>query len=105
MTGFIIFLDYLLLPKFFLKNQESLEELCAKENGNGQLPCYTVKGDAMNKNINMSRLMAQVLECFSKENDVSQRLVVEGALVEYFRHYGCEYVESILNRNGNGRRS
>lgn len=76
---------------------ELLDEAKEKEDIAGQAPAtYSVKGKANTKNIYMSRLMANKLEEFSSLHNITQRQIVEAALVRYFRDFNYE-VELILN--------
>lgn len=92
---------HLPLLEYLAERRDSLENLLEeKPDEKWRVPRYTVKGEATTKNVYMSRMMAKMLENFSKENSISQRDIVEGALVEYFRRYGFEHVDSILNGTG-----
>lgn len=88
---------YIPVIDLLYKNQENLTALLDKESSKEQLPRFLLKGDAKNKNIYMNRLLTNLLEEFSSENRIPQRDVVEGALIEYFRHYGYERIEDLLN--------
>ena len=56
----------------------------------GALPRYTIFGAARTKSVYMSDGLDQLVVEFSKEKQVSQREVVEGALVEYLSRHGYE---------------
>lgn len=88
---------YIPVIDLLYKNQENITALLEKEMGEEQLPRYVLKGDDKNKNIYMNRLLANLLEEFSSEKKISQRDVVEGALIEYFRRYAYEQVNELLN--------
>ncbi len=93
--------NYLPLLEYLEKNRDGLDHLLEEINSmEWQLPRFSVKGEATTKNIYMGRLMAKMIEDFSRENGISQRDVVEGALIEYFRKYGFKHVDSILNGSG-----
>lgn len=89
--------DYLPLITFLHDNRERIEQLLEEVNKEEQLPRYILKGESKNKNIHMNRLLSQILEVYSKKNNISQRDVVEAALVEYFRRYNFKEVDDIIN--------
>lgn len=93
----VMLTDYLPLISYLHENRERIEELLDEENKEKQLPRYIIKGDTKNKNIHMNRLLARLLERYSKKHNISQRDIVEAALVEYFRRYGYQEVDDIIN--------
>ena len=89
---------YLPLLKYLEENEEKIKELIDNDDEiSGKEPnTYSLKGTSKTKNIYMSRLAIQKLEDFANKHRLSQRQVVEAALVEYFRKNASE-IGSILN--------
>ena len=89
---------FLPLLELLDEKKEELEELLKEEEGNMKQPNnYAIRGEPMNKNVYMSRLMGGLLEEFSDLHGMSQREVVEAALVDFFRENGFDRVEDILS--------
>jgi hypothetical protein len=88
--------EFLPLLRKLKAKEEKLDLLLA--NGDGKLPRYGLSGKSTTKSVYMSTKMVTLLEEFSELRNVSQREIVEGALVEYFQNYGfSEETESLLN--------
>ena len=91
-------LEYLPLLQKLAAKEEELDRLLAEERKDGQVPKYAVPGASMTKSTYMSQRLAQLLEEFSDVKNVSQREIVEAALVEYFKSYGFDQeVQSLLS--------
>ena len=91
--------EYLPLLRKLKAKEEELDLLLAKNGGDGKVPKYAVPGESSTKSIYMSSRLIGLLEEFSDMKNVSQREIVEGALVEYFESYGYkEETHSLLNR-------
>lgn len=90
---------YLPLLELLEDREEELRQLLDDESEKLKQPGkYSLRGEAINKNVYMSRLMALLLEEFSDLHGMAQREVVESALVEYFRRYDFEgRVMDIMN--------
>lgn len=54
----------------------------------GQVPHFKVRGNASPKTLTLASTMIALLNDFSTEYNLSQRMIVEGALIEYFQKYG-----------------
>jgi hypothetical protein len=90
---------FLPLMEIINKNKERLLDLLVPGSGSGTLPRYAIPGTTRTKGIYMSDFLARLLGEFSESKNVSQREIVEGALVEYLRRYGfAREVEVMLKR-------
>lgn len=64
-----------------------------------QIPRYLIPGIIKNKNVTMSHLLDQLLADYSREKNITQREIVEVALIEFFQKYGYVHeVKALLNR-------
>ncbi|SDL15132.1 hypothetical protein [Halarsenatibacter silvermanii] len=91
-------LEHLPLLRELAEHREELVDLLEREKAQGRVPHYAVPGNSLTKSIYMSRKMSVLIEEFSSARNVSQRQIVEAALVEYFRRYGyADEVESLLD--------
>lgn len=82
------------------KLQQKEEELFALVDGtsDGILKKYSVPGQSMTKSIYMSKSLANFLEEFSDVKNLSQREIVEAALVEYLKKNGFKTeMETLLS--------
>ena len=82
------------------KLQQKEEELFALVDGttDGILKKYSVPGQSMTKSIYMSKSLAKFLEEFSDIKNLSQREIVEAALVEYLKKNGFKTeMETLLS--------
>ena len=80
---------YLPLLRHLKENEERLRELLS-ESHSGTIPKYGVPGIPRTKSIYMSDSLARLLNDFGEEKNLSQREIVEAAIVEYLRKYGYE---------------
>ena len=67
-----------------------LYQLLAATKERETLPRYIVPGIVKTKGFSMAAKISKLTADFSKENDISQREIVETALIEYFKKYGFE---------------
>lgn len=82
-----------------LKAKEEKLDLLLSSGSDGKLPRYGLSGRAKTKSIYMSSSLIDLLEEFSELRNVSQREIVEGALVEYFQNYGfAEETDALLGK-------
>ncbi len=88
---------YLPLLRRLSEKEGELVDLLGGD-GDGRVPRYAVPGDSTTKSTYMSRRLAALMEEFSERKNLSQREIVECALVEFLRRYGfAEEVESLLD--------
>ena len=61
------------------------------------VPRYLVKGIAKTKSVQLSHLLHQLLEDFSYEKNITQRQILETAIIDFFRKYGYKHeVDTLL---------
>ena len=90
---------YLPLLELLEHHKEELLALLSPASS-GNIPRYPVPGEPKTKSIYMSDLLAGLISEFSEEKNLSQRVIVEGALIEYLKKYGyADEVERLLNRS------
>ena len=65
----------------------------------GRIPRYAIPGMARTKAIYMSDKVANVMGEFSREKNVTQREIVEAAIVEYLQKYGFKQEVEMLLQN------
>lgn len=64
-----------------------------------QVPRYLVSGIAKTKSVQLSHLLHQLLEDFSYEKNITQRQILETAIIDFFRRYGYKNeVDTLLSR-------
>lgn len=81
------------------KHKERLLDLILPESAPGTVPRYTVPGITRTKSIYMSDLLSRLLLEFSQCKNISQREIVEAALIEFFRKYSFKkQVDELLGR-------
>lgn len=79
--------QHLSLLNALLENQDELL-LWLQYAKEGQVPHYKFKGSATSKTLTMTSSSIVLLNDFSKEFNVSQRIIIEAALAEYLKKYG-----------------
>lgn len=84
------------LLNYLLQNEQKLRHLIDEQGAH--LPNYLVKGTRKGKTFQMSLLLTQLVEEYATTHAVTQREVVEIALVEFLQRYGyMEQVKQVLN--------
>lgn len=92
-------LQYLPLMKILSENKERLLDLLMPSS-TGNIPKYAVPGVPKTKSIYMSELLARLVTEFSSSKNLSQREIVEAAVIEYLRRYGYQLeVEKLLSKS------
>lgn len=73
-----------------LENKDTLERLMGSSDADEEatLPRFNIPGRYMTKCVHMTDLMDQLVKDYSAQNNVSQKMVFEVALVEFFRKHG-----------------
>lgn len=80
-------------------NRNRLLELLTTTSLTGTIPRYTVPGTARTKSVYMSEVLCRLAGEFSKSKNVTQREIMEGALLEYLKRYGYEHeIDRLLKR-------
>lgn len=80
-------LDERNLIQFLLQHQERLMQLLS-DSEEMSIPTYKFKGNKVNKTLTLASSAVALLEDFHKENNLTQRAVVEVALAEFFLRHG-----------------
>jgi hypothetical protein len=95
-----VIVDSKFLPmlEMLYDNREKLGELLAS-NSNGIVPKYAVPGKAMTKSIYMSNLLSRLLSEYCSTKNLTQRDVVEAAIVEFLKKNGFDLeIEKLLSK-------
>ena len=89
--------EYIPFIRFLYEKRDDIYQLLSGTKEDGTIPRYVVPGLVRTKAIYMSDMVAKLTAEFSKEKNVTQREVMEGALIEYLQKYGFKReVESLL---------
>ncbi|OLS02257.1 hypothetical protein [Tissierella creatinophila] len=89
--------EYIPFIRFLYEKRDDIYQLLSGTKEDGKLPRYIVPGLVRTKAIYMSDMVAKLAAEFSKENNVTQRDVMEGALIEYLQKYGFKKeIETLL---------
>jgi hypothetical protein len=79
------------------EKRDELYRLLSDTKENGKIPRYALPGLVKTKAIYMSDMIARLAGEFSKEKNVTQREIMEAALVEYLQKYGFKReIEELL---------
>ena len=89
--------EYIPFIRFLYEKRDDIYQLLSGTKEDGTIPRYVVPGLVRTKAIYMSDMVAKLTAEFSKEKNVTQREVMEGALIEYLQKYGFKMeVETLL---------
>lgn len=89
------------LPFFdiLLKHKERLLDLILPASAPGSVPRYTVPGITRTKSFYMSDLLSKLVLEFSQCKNISQKEVIEAAVIEFLRKYSFKkQVDELLGR-------
>ena len=90
--------EYLPFLRYLYENRDELYQLLTGTRDDGIIPRYAIPGQVKTKAIYMSDMVAKLAVEFCKEKNLSQREVMEGALLEYLMKYGFKReVDGLLN--------
>lgn len=90
--------DFLPMLQMLVENKERLITLLMPQS-DGQLPKYGVPGAPGTKGIYMSNLLGRLVSDFSKSKNITQRCIIEAAVIEYLKRYGYQReVEKLLGK-------
>jgi hypothetical protein len=84
------------IMSFLENNKETLFELISTHSGEAKIPRYTIRGVYTTKSVSMNYGMDQLIKEYSQEKNVSQKDVVEVALIDFFKKYGFNSEVSTL---------
>ncbi len=92
--------EYIPFIRFLYEKRDDIYQLLSGTKEDGTIPRYVVPGLVRTKAIYMSDMVSKLTGEFSKEKNISQREVVEGALIEYLQKYGFKKeIETLLKNN------
>jgi hypothetical protein len=80
--------EYLPFIRFLYEKRDDIYHLLTGAKEDGKIPRYAVPGLVRTKAIYMSDMIARLAGEFSKEKNVTQREIMEAALIEYLQKYG-----------------
>jgi hypothetical protein len=81
--------DFLPLLNFLQEHQEQLEDLLGSSLFTNQIPHYKFpSGVTVTKSVSMTSSLDQLIRDFSSEMGVTQRVIVEAALIQFMEKYG-----------------
>lgn len=90
---------YIDILELLYENENILKELLDDKKEKRNIPKYLVPGICKPKSVHMSNLLARLISDFAETKNISQKEIVESAVIEYFMNYGYkEEVELLLNR-------
>lgn len=72
---------------FLMQHQKELIELLSSEQTT-KIPTYKFKGNKVNKTLTLASSAATLLEDYTKQFNITQRMIVEVALAEFFERHG-----------------
>ncbi len=79
------------------EKRDDIYDLLSGTKEDGIIPRYIVPGLVRTKAIYMSDMIAKLAGEFSKEKNITQREIVEVALIEYLQKYGFKReIETLL---------
>lgn len=90
---------YLPFLDILLKHKERLLDLVVPASAPGIVPRYTVPGITRTKSFYMSDLLSNLINEFSRCKNISQREIIETAVIEFLRKYSFKsQIDELLNR-------
>ncbi|MCM3761024.1 hypothetical protein M3212_09530 [Alkalihalobacillus oceani] len=90
--------EYIPFIRFLYEKRDEVYTLLTGVREDGKLPRYAVPGMVRTKAIYMSDLIAKLTGEFSQEKNITQREIVEAALIEYLQKYGFKQEVEVLLR-------
>ena len=89
--------EYLPFLRFLYEKRDDIYQLLTGVKEDGKIPRYALPGMVRTKAIYMSDTVAKLAAEFSREKNITQREVMEAALVEYLQKYGFKQeIEALL---------
>ena len=90
--------QYIPFIRFLYEKRDEVYKILSGANEEGKIPRYAVPGVVRTKAIYMSSMVANLTSEFSKEKNLTQREVIEGALIEFLQKYGFKKeIDTLLN--------
>ena len=89
--------EYIPFIRFLYEKRDDVYQLLSGTVEDGTIPRYVVPGLVRTKAIYMSDMIAKLTAEFSKEKNITQREIVEAALIEFLEKYGFKReIETLL---------
>lgn len=89
--------DYLPFIRLLYERRDEIYQILSGPKEDGRIPRYALPGMVRTKGIYMSELVSRLVGEYSREKNITQREIMEGALIEYMQKYGFRReVESLL---------
>lgn len=89
--------EFIPFIRFLYDKREKVYQIIDGVREDGMIPKYAIPGHSRSKAVYMSDKLANAVGDFSKEKNVTQREIMETALVEYLQKYGFKQeVEALL---------
>ncbi len=81
------------------EKEDKLKEILEDKRIVGEIPKYSIPGTSKSRSIYISDLLSRLIIDFSETKSISQKEIVESAVVEYLMNYGYrEEVGLLLGR-------
>jgi hypothetical protein len=91
---------YISFIKFLYEKRNEMYKFLNGVKEDGKIPRYALPGIARTKAIYMNDTVARLIADFSREKNVTQREIVEAALIEFLQKYGYKAeIQTILKNN------
>jgi hypothetical protein len=91
--------EYIPFIRFLYEKRDDIYTLLSGTKEDGIIPRYVVPGLVRTKAIYMSDMISKLTGEFSKEKNITQREIVEAALIEFLQKYGFKREIETLLRN------
>ncbi len=91
---------YIPFIKFLYEKRNKMYQFLNGVKEDGKIPRYALPGIARTKAIYMNDTVARLIADFSREKNITQREIVETALIEFLQKYGYKAeIQTILKNN------
>ena len=89
--------EYLPFIRFLYEKRDEVYQMISGTKEDGKIPRYALPGMTRTKAIYMNDMIGRLTGEFSREKNVTQREIVEAALIEYLQKYGYKVeIEALL---------
>ena len=89
--------EYIPFIRFLYEKRDEIYQLISGTKEDGKIPRYALPGLTRTKAIYMNDMIGRLAGEFSREKNVTQREIVEAALIEYLQKYGYKVeIEALL---------
>lgn len=92
--------EYLPFIRFLYEKRDEVYQLISGTKEDGKIPRYALPGLTRTKAIYMNDMIGRLTGEFSREKNVTQREIVEAALIEYLQKYGYKAeIDALIKSN------